>query len=211
MLQFLSSIFARSHRDRPTILRIQAMRADFARLSDHELKTAAAQAKEFIPFAAATAVIASRVLRLDMFDVQLMGAVALARGSIAEMKTGEGKTLAAVPAVAWYARSGQGVHVMTANDYLAHRDAAWMGGIYRFLGLSVAHVGQGMTIAERRTAYAADITYATANEIGFDFLRDRMALRREDQVHRPLSTAVIDEADSILMRRSSHSARHRRR
>ena len=148
MLQFLSSIFARSHRDRPSILRIQAMRADFAGLSDHELKTAAAQAKEFIPFAAATAVIASRVLRLDMFDVQLMGAVALARGSIAEMKTGEGKTLAAVPAVAWYACSGQGVHVMTANDYLAHRDAAWMGGIYRFLGLSVAHVGQGMTIAD---------------------------------------------------------------
>ena len=199
MRRFLSSIFARLHRDRSAILQIHAMRADFARLTDRELQTAAAQMRELIPLVALTAAIVSRVLRLDMFDAQLFGALALARGSIAEMKTGEGKTLAAVPAVAWFARSGEGVHVMTANDYLARRDAAWMGDIYRFLGLSVSHVGSGMTIAQRRAAYASDITYATATEIGFDFLRDRLALRREDQVHRPFSTAVIDEADSILI------------
>jgi preprotein translocase subunit SecA len=107
-----------------------------------------------------------------MFDVQLRGALTLVRGSIAEMQTGEGKTLAAVPAAAWYAREGQGVHVITANDYLARRDADSMGEIYRRLGLSVSHVQQGMTPAQRRSAYGCDITYATANEIGFDFLRD---------------------------------------
>ena len=131
---------------------------------------------ELLPLLAATAAIASRVLGQNMFDVQLRGALALTRGSIAEMQTGEGKTLAAVPAVVWYARQGAGVHVMTVNDYLARRDAQWMGGIYRFLGLSVGYLQQGMTPAERRAAYACDITYATANEIGFDFLRDRLAL-----------------------------------
>ena len=107
-------------------------------------------------------------LGLKMFDVQLQGALALTAGKIAEMQTGEGKTLAAVPAVVWYARAGAGVHVMTVNDYLARRDAQWMGGIYEFLGLSVGHVQQGMDLEERRRAYACDITYATANEIGFD-------------------------------------------
>src|SRR5262249_40743939 len=125
--------------------------------------------------------------------------MALARGSIAEMQTGEGKTLAAVPAVAWLARERKGVHVMTVNDYLACRDARWMGNIYRLLGLSVGYVRQGMTPAERRAAYGCDITYATANEIGFDILRDRLALRLEEQVHRPLFAAVIDEVDSILI------------
>jgi preprotein translocase subunit SecA len=115
------------------------------------------------------------------------------------MQTGEGKTLAAVPAIAWLARSRTGVHVMTVNDYLARRDAAWMGDIYRFLGLSVGYVQQGMSAAERRVSYACDITYATANEIGFDLLRDRLALFPEHQVHRPFSAAVIDEADSILI------------
>jgi preprotein translocase subunit SecA len=131
--------------------------------------------------------------------VQIEGALALARGSIAEMQTGEGKTLAAVPAVAWYARPRQGVHVMTVNDYLARRDARWMRDIYRFLGFTVGFVQQGMSHAERRAAYACDITYATANEIGFDVLRDRLALRLEEQVHRPFTAAVIDEADSILI------------
>ena len=134
-----------------------------------------------------------------MYDVQLRGALALARGSIAEMQTGEGKTLAAVPAVAWLARERKGVHVMTANDYLAGRDARWMGGIYRFLGLSTGYVEQGMPPTERRAAYACDVTYATANEIAFDLLRDRLALRLDQQVHRPFFTAVIDEADSILI------------
>src|SRR5439155_6897511 len=124
---------------------------------------------------ALTATVAARVLGQEMYDVQLRGALTLARGSIAEMQTGEGKTLAAVPAISWFAREGLGVHVMTVNDYLARRDAAWMGDIYRFLGLSVAHVGQGMGPAQRKTAYRSDITYATANEIGFDFLRVRLA------------------------------------
>jgi preprotein translocase subunit SecA len=187
------------NRDQSNIDRINALRREFARLSDDQLRAAASQATDLSTFMAATAVAASRVLGQEMFDVQLRGALALARGSIAEMQTGEGKTLAAVPAVAWYARQHQGVHVMTVNDYLARRDAAWMGGVYRLLGFSVAYVQQGMTPAERRAAYAADITYATANEIGFDVLRDRLALSLDDQVHRPFGAAVIDEADSILI------------
>ena len=199
MRRFLESIFAPSRRDDSGIRRINALRGEFARLSETELRAAASRARELLPLVAVTAVIASRVLGQEMFDVQLRGTLALARGSIAEMQTGEGKTLAAVPAVAWYARQGQGVHVMTVNDYLARRDAAWMGEIYRFLGLSVASVQQGMTTAERRAAYACDITYATPNEIGFDFLRDRLALHLDQQVHRPFAAAVIDEADSILI------------
>jgi preprotein translocase subunit SecA len=118
---------------------------------------------------------------------------------VAEMQTGEGKTLACTPAVAWYAREGGGVHVMTVNDYLARRDAQWMGAIYESLGLTVGCIQQTMSPADRRRAYACDITYATANEIGFDFLRDQLALRLRDQVHRPFHAAVIDEADSILI------------
>jgi len=197
--RFLDYIFAPSRRDKADIQKINAMRAGFAGLSDDQLRAAGARAKDLLTLMAVTASVASRLLGLDMFDVQLRGTLALARGSIAEMQTGEGKTLAAVPAIAWYARQGSGVHVMTANDYLARRDAAWMGEIFHFLGLTVAHVQQGMTAAERRAAYACDITYATANEIGFDFLRDRLALRLEDQVQRPFAAAVIDEADSILI------------
>jgi preprotein translocase subunit SecA len=134
-----------------------------------------------------------------MFDVQLSGALALASGKIAEMQTGEGKTLAAVPAIVWYAKAGEGVHVMTVNDYLARRDAKWMGGIYDFLGLSVGYVQQGMSTEERRRAYACDVTYATPNEIGFDHLRDGLAMYPHQQVHRPFAVAVLDEADSILI------------
>jgi preprotein translocase subunit SecA len=175
------------------------MRADLTRLPDDELRAAASRAGNLLEYIAIAAVVASRVLGQDLFDVQVQGALALARGSIAEMQTGEGKTLAAVPAIAWYARGSAGVHVMTANDYLARRDARWMGDIYRFLGFSVTAIQQSMTRAERRAAYAADITYATPNEIGFDLLRDRLALRLDDQVHRPFAAAVIDEADSILI------------
>lgn len=199
MHRLLESVFAPSRRDASDIRKINAMRVDLARLDDDQLNAAAAGAKDLLRLMAVTAVIASRVLGQDMFDVQVRGALALARGSIAEMQTGEGKTLAAVPAVAWYARDGGGVHVITANDYLARRDAGWMGEIYRRLGLSVAYVQQTMTSDQRRAAYACDITYATANEIGFDFLRDQLALQPEHQVHRPFSTAVIDEVDSILI------------
>lgn len=148
---------------------------------------------------ALTAVLVSRVLGLDLFDVQLHAAIALADGKIVEMQTGEGKTVAAVPAIAWFARSGQGVHALTANDYLARRDAEWMGGVYRRLGLSVGVVQQHMTSNERRAAYAKDITYGTANEIGFDYLRDQQVLAPDELVLRPLAVAVLDEADSALI------------
>jgi len=197
--RFLRSLVASLDRDRSAIQKINAMRSEFARLSDDQLRAVAERTDSLLPFMAAAAAAASRVLGQEMFDVQLRGALALARGSIAEMQTGEGKTLAAVPAVAWLARDRNGVHVMTVNDYLARRDAGWMGGIYRLLGLSVGYVQQAMTSAERRAAYSCDITYATANEVGFDVLRDRLALRLDQQVHRPFSTAVIDEVDSILI------------
>jgi preprotein translocase subunit SecA len=198
MRQFVESLLA-FDRDRSAVERINSMRREFARQDDSRLREAAAQANELLEFIAIVATVASRVLGQDLYDVQLRGALALTRGSIAEMQTGEGKTLAAVPAIAWFARQRQGVHVMTVNDYLARRDAAWMGDIYRFLGLSVAYVQQGMSPAERHAGYASDITYATANEIGFDFLRDRLALHLREQVHRPFAAAVIDEADSILI------------
>ncbi len=196
MRQWLQSAF---DRDRSSVRQINAMRRELARLDDAGLRAAASKTTGSIPWFALAATAAARVLGQEMYDAQLRGALALARGSIAEMQTGEGKTLAAVPAISWYARDRKGVHVMTVNDYLARRDAAWMGDIYRLLGLSVAHVQQGMSREERRAAYRADITYATQNEIGFDFLRDRIAMRVDEQVHRPFHAAVIDEADSILI------------
>ena len=199
MHRFLQSISTSWHRDASAIQRVNAARTEFSRWDDSRLREEGSRTKDLFTFIAITAVAASRVLEQDMFDVQIRGALALIRGSIAEMQTGEGKTLAAVPAIAWLARQHEGVHVMTVNDYLARRDAAWMGDIYRFLGLSAGFVQQGMTAPERRAAYGCDITYATANEIGFDFLRDRLALRLDEQVHRPFHAAVIDEADSILI------------
>ncbi|HEX3877985.1 MAG TPA: hypothetical protein VHW24_13425 [Bryobacteraceae bacterium] len=189
----------RLKRDRTTVAKIEELRKVYARLTYEELREAAEKTDELMKWFALAAVAAWRALGQEMYDVQLLGALALARGAIAEMQTGEGKTLASAPAIAWLARGHRGVHVMTVNDYLARRDAAWMGGIYRALGLTVAHVQQGMTAAERKAAYAADITYATQNEIGFDFLRDCVAMRREEQVHREFHAAVIDEADSILI------------
>ena len=174
-------------------------RAEFAGLEDAALRRRFRETRELADAVAAVAVAAERVLGQRMFDVQLRGALALARGAIAEMQTGEGKTLACTPAVAWLARGGQGVHVMTVNDYLARRDAAWMGPVYRFFGLSVGCIQQTMRTAERQAAYRCDIAYATANELGFDFLRDQIALRPDAQVHRGFHAAIIDEADSILI------------
>src|SRR5580698_8945167 len=134
-----------------------------------------------------------------MFDVQILGALGLVRGHVVEMQTGEGKTLAAVPAVVWFALNRRGVHVLTANDYLARRDALWVGPIYEWFGLSVAHVSQNMSAAERRAAYLCDVTYATANEVGFDYLRDGLARHTDELAQRPFAFAVIDEADSILI------------
>jgi preprotein translocase subunit SecA len=181
------------------IARVRELRAALASETDESLRALVERSNDPIEVIAASAVAAQRVLGLDMFDVQLQGALALADGRIAEMQTGEGKTLAAVPAIVWYAKARAGVHVMTVNDYLARRDARWMGGIYELLGLSVGFIQPDMTRDERRRAYACDITYATPNEIGFDYLRDQLALDPRDQVHRPFAAAVIDEADSILI------------
>ncbi len=140
-----------------------------------------------------------RVLKMRPFDVQVMAGVALHQGKLVEMQTGEGKTLAAVLPACLNAFSGLGVHVLTFNDYLARRDAAWMGPVYRFFGLSVGAVQEGMGIDARRAAYRADITYATAKEAGFDFLRMNLCSKPGELLHRPFNYAIVDEADSILI------------
>ena len=198
-LPMINSVRAMFDRDRRAIERIHAMRAGFARLSDAGLRAAASKTEDLPGWIALAAAAASRVLGQEMYDVQLRGALALARGSIAEMQTGEGKTLAAVPAISWFAREHRGVHVMTVNDYLARRDAAWMGGIYRILGLSVAYVQQGMTPPSGAPPTPPTSPTRPQNEIGFDYLRDRIAMRPDEQVHREFHAAVIDEADSILI------------
>ncbi len=140
-----------------------------------------------------------RVLDMRHFDVQLIGGMVLHEGKIAEMRTGEGKTLVATLAAYLNALPGQGVHVVTVNDYLARRDAQWMGKLYEFLGLTTGVIVSGQSTEEKRAAYAADITYGTNNEFGFDYLRDNMAFRKEDKVQRGLHYAIVDEVDSILI------------
>ena len=142
---------------------------------------------------------ARRALGMRHFDVQLIGGMALHRGRIAEMRTGEGKTLVATLPAYLNALSGEGVHVVTVNEYLAQRDAEWMGPVYRFLGLTVGVIRNGQSSADKRAAYACDITYGTNNEFGFDYLRDNLAFRLEDRVQRPLSFSIVDEVDSILI------------
>jgi len=142
---------------------------------------------------------ARRTLGQRHYDVQLMGGMVLHQGKIAEMKTGEGKTLVSTLAVYLNALEGKGVHVVTVNDYLAQRDAAWMGQIHEFLGLTVGCITHALTDSERRAAYACDITYGTNNELGFDYLRDNMKLRLEDMVQRGFNFAIVDEVDSILV------------
>jgi preprotein translocase subunit SecA len=142
---------------------------------------------------------AKRVLGQRHFDVQLLGGIVLHRGMISEMKTGEGKTLVSTLPVYLNALTGKGVHVVTVNDYLAKRDSEWMGQIYRFLGLSVGCIVHGLDDNERREAYAADVTYGTNNEFGFDYLRDNMKFRLEDMVQRAFNYAIVDEVDSILI------------
>jgi len=142
---------------------------------------------------------ARRTLGMRHFDVQLIGGLALHEGKIAEMRTGEGKTLVATLPAYLNALPGKGVHVVTVNEYLAQRDAGWMGPVYRALGMSVGVVRTGMPVSEKQAAYGADITYATNNELGFDYLRDNLAFRREDQMQRELAYAIVDEVDSILI------------
>jgi preprotein translocase subunit SecA len=181
------------------IASINRRRAQLAECDPAALREAFLDSRDLAETTAIVAAAAARAVGMEMFGVQLQGALALGRGRVAEMQTGEGKTLACTPAVAWYAREGRGVHVMTVNDYLARRDAQWMSPVYQSLGLTVGCIQQTMGAEERRRAYACDIAYATANEIGFDYLRDQLALRLEDRVHRPFQAAVIDEADSILI------------
>lgn len=143
--------------------------------------------------------VAKRTLGLQPYDVQIMAAIALHERFLIEQHTGEGKTLSAVMPVYLNALTGKGVHVLTFNDYLANRDAAWMGPIYRFLGLTVSSVQSGMSLFEKREAYAKDITYVTAKEAGFDYLRDTITLNEADTVHRPFHYVIVDEADSLLL------------
>ncbi|MFA5015302.1 MAG: accessory Sec system translocase SecA2 [Actinomycetota bacterium] len=142
---------------------------------------------------------ARRTIKLNPFDVQIVGGIVLHQGKLAEMQTGEGKTLVAVLPAYLNALTSKGVHILTFNDYLAHRDAEWMRAIYNFLGLSVGHVQEGMSVSERKQAYEADITYISAKEAGFDFLRDSICYHKDDIVHRSFNFAIIDEADSILI------------
>ncbi len=140
-----------------------------------------------------------RVLNMRHFDVQLIGGIVLHRGRIAEMKTGEGKTLVATLPSYLNAIGGKGVHVVTVNDYLARRDSEWMGRLHRFLGLNVGTISHDLDDQQRRAAYYSDITYGTNNEFGFDYLRDNMKFRLEDYVQRDFNFAIIDEVDSILI------------
>ena len=153
---------------------------------------------------------AKRTLGQRHYDVQLIGGIVLHRGEIAEMKTGEGKTLVATLAVYLNALEGKGVHVVTVNDYLAKRDSEWMGQIYRFLGLNVGVIVPNLTDSERRDAYHCDITYGTNNEFGFDYLRDNMKYERAQMVQRPFNFGIVDEVEFHPDRRGAHAAHHLR-
>ena len=179
-------------------------------LSDDELKAQTAKFRDLLeggkslddilPEAFATVREAGkRVLGMRHFDVQMIGGIVMHRGEIAEMRTGEGKTLVATLACYLNAIEGKGVHVVTVNDYLARRDSEWMGQIYTFLGLTVGVIVPNLSEEERRDAYSSDITYATNNELGFDYLRDNMKQERWQMVHRPFNYAIVDEVDSILI------------
>ncbi|MFZ3234015.1 MAG: preprotein translocase subunit SecA, partial [Stellaceae bacterium] len=192
------------------VVAVNELEPELTALSDDELRARTAQFKrqladgaeldDILPDAFATVrEAAKRTLGQRHFDVQLMGGIVLHRGMIAEMKTGEGKTLVATLPVYLNALAGNGVHVVTVNDYLARRDAEWMGQVYRFLGLSVGVIVHDLDDNQRREAYAADVTYGTNNELGFDYLRDNMKFRLEDMAHRPFHYAIVDEVDSILI------------
>src|SRR5579862_6947963 len=167
--------------------------------TDYKGKLQEALEQVLVPAFALVREAGRRTLNMRHFDVQLIGGIVLHQGKIAEMKTGEGKTLTATLALYLNALTGKGVHLVTVNDYLARRDSEWMSPIYTMLGLTVACLQNSMSDEERRVAYAADILYATNNELGFDYLRDNMKFRAEDYVQRPLYYAIVDEVDSILI------------
>src|ERR1700687_4642513 len=194
----------------PLVDAINALEPELEKLSDEELR---GRTEEFrrqiaagaslddllVPAFATVREAGKRTLGQRHFDMQLLGGMVLHEGAISEMKTGEGKTLVATLAVYLNALAGQGVHVVTVNDYLARRDSEWMGQIYNFLGLSVGVIVHGLDDAERKEAYSRDITYGTNNEYGFDYLRDNMKYRLEDMVQRGHFYAIVDEVDSILI------------
>ncbi len=194
----------------PIADKIEALEEEYKALTDAQLQAKTAEFKErlqngettddILPEAFATVrEAADRVLGLRPYRVQLIGGIVLHQGRIAEMKTGEGKTLVATLPAYLNALTGQGVHIVTVNDYLAKRDSEWMGKVHRFLGLSVGLIIHDLSKAERQAAYAADITYGTNNEMGFDYLRDNMALYASEQVQRGHHFAIVDEVDSILI------------
>ena len=212
---FLSKIF-KSYSEKevgrvmPIVQKINSLEPEMEKLTDIELKAKTDEFKarlqknetldDILPEAFATVREASkRVLGMRHFDVQLIGGIILHQGRIAEMRTGEGKTLVATLPVYLNALTGKGVHVVTVNDYLAKRDSEWMGKLYKFLGLSVGLVISRMEPSEKKKAYAADITYGTNNEYGFDYLRDNMVINKADMVQRELNYAIVDEIDSILI------------
>ncbi|MEQ1917070.1 MAG: preprotein translocase subunit SecA, partial [Gallionella sp.] len=195
---------------RATVIIINKLEAEIGKLSDDQLREKTESLKQrsangesldsLLPEAFAVVREGSRrILGMRHYDVQLIGGMALHYGKIAEMRTGEGKTLMATLPAYLNAISGRGVHVVTVNDYLASRDAAWMGTLYRFLGLSVGVILSQMDPRDKQAAYASDITYGTNNEFGFDYLRDNMATQREERFQRGLNFAIVDEVDSILI------------
>ena len=214
-MSFLNKIF-KSYSEKevkrvmPLVDQINGLEESMTKLSDEELRAKTKEFKErlaqgetlddLLPEAFAVVREASkRVLGMRHFDVQLIGGIILHQGRIAEMKTGEGKTLVATLPAYLNALSGEGVHIITVNDYLAKRDSEWMGKVYRFLGLSVGLIIAGMKPNEKQEAYNCDITYGTNNEYGFDYLRDNMVIYKNQLVQRKLSYAIVDEIDSILI------------
>ena len=197
-------------RIKPIVEKINELEEETSKLTDEQLRAKTNEFKkqleegktldDILPEAFAVVREASkRVLGMRHFDVQLIGGIILHQGRIAEMKTGEGKTLVATLPVYLNALTGKGVHVITVNDYLAKRDSEWMGKLYKFLGLSVGLVIAGMKPNEKQKAYACDITYGTNNEFGFDYLRDNMVIYKDQLVQRGLNYAIVDEIDSILI------------
>lgn len=215
MLGILNKILGNSNEKevrklQKTVDIVNALEPSVERLSDEDLRGKTDEFKErlsrgetlddILPEAfAVVREVSKRTLNMRPFDVQVMGGIVLHQGRIAEMKTGEGKTLVATMPVYLNALTGQGVHIVTVNDYLAKRDSEWMGRIYNFLGLEVGLIVHGLDFEERKKAYNADITYGTNNEFGFDYLRDNMVLYKEHMVQRPLNYAIVDEVDSILI------------
>jgi len=194
----------------PYVAAINALEPQISQLSDAQLEAKTAEFKEklrqgatvddiLVEAFAVVREVARRTVKMRHFDVQLIGGIVLHQGKIAEMKTGEGKTLVATLPAYLNALEGKGVHIVTVNDYLAKRDSEWMGPIYKSLGLTVGVIQHDMNDAERQIAYNSDITYGTNNEFGFDYLRDNMKFRLEDLVQREFNYAIVDEVDSILI------------